>query len=428
MIQGEGFALKKIGVVISDLKAGFLSLEENQKRPLALALSSLFLILFSYPIIRSTVTAIFLNDFGAEKTPLVWLFSIIGLTISITFYNKFQVKLSLQKLFLITAILSFLFFAFSILAIHYQLKWWAYPLFVWKEIYIVLLVHLTLGYINSVLREDQAKVFYGPFGAISSFGGILGGLLTSSLTYSFKSPAILFIGSVVMAFSGIIMMFTSREFSLAKDKDHRGKESPLHSINQVKKYVFLISLMILLSQFVINLANFKFNLLFNELVTEQIDKTRTLGQIYAAINFVSLIFQIVVIPLTFQFFHIVTVHKFIPIFYGVIAFLGLYLGSGILWPVAISFILFKGIDYSLFSASKEILYFPLDARQRYGAKYISDMVVYRLGKGLISLLLVFFQGAFFVNTLLALSLGAWLLGLVNLKSENEKLHRESEQI
>ena len=411
--------------MITDIKAGVLSLDKEKKNSILLAVVVMFLLLFTYPIIRSTVTAIFLNDFGAKKTPLVWLYSIAGLSVAIFIYNKFQIKYSIQKLYIITASLTFLFFCGSIYALQLGIKWWAFPLFVWKEIYIVLLIHLTLGYINSLLDEKQAKVLYGPLGAISSVGGILGGLLTSKLTYSFKSPTILFIGAFIMLLSTIFISMTTKKFSLSKNKDHRGKESPIHSIVEVKKYIFLLAGLILLSQFVINLANFKFNILFNELVPLKIDKTRNLGKIYAAINLVSLLTQIFIIPFAFQMYKIVTVHKFIPIFYGVVAFFGLFIGSGSLLPVALAFILFKVLDYSLFSAAKEILYFPLDARQKYGAKYIVDMIVYRFGKGLISLLFVFFQGPLFVNTLLIISLLAWLVCLYIFEPESNKLHLKS---
>ena len=46
-----------------------------------------------------------------------------------------------------------------------------------------------------------------------------------------------------------------------------------------------------------NLANFKFNILFEQAVTTQIDKTSYLGKLYSLINLVSFIVQIILIPL-----------------------------------------------------------------------------------------------------------------------------------
>jgi ATP:ADP antiporter, AAA family len=404
--------LRAIKKILVDMKTGVLQLDPVGRESLLISSAVMFVLLFTYPIIRSTVTSIFLTGFGAEKTPLVWLYSIIGLSISISLYSKYQIKLSIQKLFLITTLVSSLFFYFSIYALDRGLNWWAYPLFVWKEIYIVLLIHLVLGFINTILKESEAKILYGPLGAISSVGGILGGVLTTELTYSYSSSVILMIGASILLFASFIFNQTSRKFCLAsKSHNEQDKDSPLSSINDIKKFVFLLSLVVLLSQFVINLANFKFNIIFNSLVPEELEKTRRLGSIYASINVVSLCTQIFIIPLTFQFFKIRIVHNFIPIFYSVIALGGFFLGGSLLAPVAGAFILFKGLDYSLFSAAKEILYYPLAAKQKYGAKYIVDMIVYRFGKGLISLLLIFYQSNFFVNTLLAISLCAWIICL-----------------
>ncbi|MBT7610416.1 MAG: hypothetical protein HN576_11715 [Bacteriovoracaceae bacterium] len=415
--------MKTIIKLIVDIKAGVSELDEERKKSLPLSCLVMFILLFTYPIIRSTVTSIFLTGFGAEKTPLVWLYSIIGLSISITLYSKFQIQLSIQKLFQITVLLSFLFFIFSIYALENGLNWWAYPLFIWKEIYIVLLIHLTLGFINTILVESEAKILFGPLGAISSVGGIIGGLLTTKLTYSYSSLTILIIGSSILLISGLVFNFTSRKFCLSHNKDlsKKSKVSPLSSIRYIKKFVFLLALIVLLSQFVINLANFKFNLIFNSLVPDKLEKTRRLGTIYAYINIVSLCTQIFIIPMAFQFFKLKTVHNFIPVFYSIIALGGLILGGNILAPVAGAFILFKGLDYSLFSAAKELLYFPLAAEQKYGAKYIVDMIIYRFGKGLISLLLIFFQSSIFVNSLLAISLCAWIICL-------QQFHKESANI
>ena len=141
----------------------------------------------------------------------------------------------------------------------------------------------------------------------------------------------------------------------------------------------------------------------------------------------SLLVQIFVIPFLFQLVKKKTVHQFIPIFYLLIAFVGFILSGSSLIAVAATFVFFKGLDYSIFSTAKELLYFPLGARQKYGAKYVVDMFVYRFGKGPISLILIFFQSPKFVNTLLFISLLAWLCLVAPLfkKSESLKTYKET---
>jgi ATP:ADP antiporter, AAA family len=66
----------------------------------------------------------------------------------------------------------------------------------------------------------------------------------------------------------------------------------------------------------------------------------------------------------------------------------------------------KGVDYSLFKASKEMLYIPLSADERTRGKAIVDIVGYRVAKGAVSLVLL---------ALGSVAIGApssWALGLV----------------
>jgi len=105
----------------------------------------------------------------------------------------------------------------------------------------------------------------------------------------------------------------------------------------------------------------------------------------------------------------------------------------LLFPLAMTFVVFKGTDYSLFSTVKELLYYGLNPRQKYGAKYIADILVYRFSKGIISVLLIVISSANFLNffklqsnmtltTVLLFSfLIVWVFILKTLFKEREKL-------
>ncbi len=404
---------------IADFKTQ-ANLDPEAKKTVISICMVMFTVLFTYPLIRSTTTSMFLDAFGAKNTPVVWLYSIVGLSLCITIYNYFQVRLTAHKLYYWTCSLSVLFFLAGPWMSQVS-KFLIYPLYIWKEIYIVLLVHMSIGYLNNTVREEQAKIFYGPLGAIGSFGGMLGGILGSRLTQTINTDQILMTGALVLIVSMIFFGLSSSEFCLSKNKDKRGNEKPLHAILEVKEYVILMALVVMLSQFVINLANFKFNLLFDVLVETKREKTKNLNLIYSSINAVSLAVQLLVIPFIFQLVKKRTVHMFIPSFYLLIALVGFVISGSSLIAVAATFVLFKGLDYSIFSTAKELLYFPLEARQKYGAKYVVDMFVYRFGKGLISIILIFFQSPKFVNTLLFISLLLWLGFIVPLFKKGNQI-------
>lgn len=406
----------------TDLKDQLLSLSSDKKRGLILGSLSLFFLLFSYPMIRSAAEAIFLDTYGAKKSPTAWIYSIVALSFSISLFNKLQVRKTIQTLFWTIGVSTFLIFSVSIFFITQEMDMLAYVFIIWKEVYIVLMVHLVLAFINSILNFKIAKTIYGPMGALGSIGGIIGGQITSRYVNELGgAEGIAMFGSFFIIIACICFQMTGQRFSKLDQTGERKNESPLHSILEIKKYVFLIAVVILLSQFCINLANFKFNILLERFVHSKVEKVSYLGNLYSSINAVSLFMQILIIPVLFNFVKNKSIHFFIPIFFFLISGLGASLGAASLFPVALTFVLFKGTDYSLFSAAKEMLYFPLVTRQKYGAKYVVDMVVYRFAKGLISFLLVFYQSETFIDYCLGICLIVWFFVLIPLFSEQKKV-------
>ena len=81
----------------------------------------------------------------------------------------------------------------------------------------------------------------------------------------------------------------------------------------------------------------------------------------------------------------------------------------------------KAIDYSLFSSAKEVMYHPLSRLQKYGAKYITDMFVYRLSKALISFVMSFYAAKElgFLNTVQLVCLGLWIICIYLLFKEQK---------
>ena len=406
----------------AELKDQLLSLSSDKRKGLILGSLSLFFLLFSYPMIRSAAEAIFLETYGAKKSPLAWIYSIIALSFAISLFNKLQVHKSIQTLFWTIGISTFLIFSVSIFFITQKMDLLSYVFIIWKEVYIVLMVHLVLAFINSILDYKLAKIIYGPMGALGSIGGIIGGQITSNyVTELGGAEGVAIFGSVFILVACFCFQMTGKKFSKLDQSGKRKNESPLHSIIEIRKYIFLIGVVILLSQFCINLANFKFNILLERFVQTKAEKVSYLGNLYSSINAVSLFMQVLIIPFLFNFVKNKSIHFFIPVFFFLVSGMGASLGTASLFPVAITFALFKGIDYSLFSAAKEMLYFPLVTRQKYGAKYVLDMVVYRFAKGLISFLLVFYQSETFIDYCLGICLIVWFFVLIPLFSEQKKV-------
>lgn len=399
-------------------------LKKEDKKNIFFVSLSLFFTLFSYPLTRATTTSIFIHAFGAKNSPVVWLLSVIGLSATIALYNKIQYRAKVHNLFLGTSIFTAVFFVIGTALYKLDISSAAYSIFVWKEIYIVLLVHMLYAYLTSSINIENAKVIYGPVGAIGSLGGVLGGIATSNLTKYLSTEAILLVGIIPIIFSALIFLATDRSkviSELMKNDQSSVSVNPIESIKPVLKYVLLIGVIVTLSQFVISLANFKFNFLLEEMIPSKIGKTEYLGNLYSLINSVSLGIQVLIIPVALKLIPLSMVHFFIPISYLFAIGIGLGFGAGELTFVAGAFVFLKGADYSIFSTAKEMFYFPLNAAQKYGAKYINDIIIYRFSKGLISLALIYIQNLLIIDICLYLFLGLWVISLIPIIKANRKI-------
>lgn len=342
-----------------------------------------FFILFSYPMVRSSVGAIFYEYYSSQNYSLATFNSILALIFIIHISNKAQEKIGVRFLFSVICFISTLVMLGAYFLLDFGISWMAYVLFATKEIYIVLLIHLTLAYANSKFTLEQIKRLYGPLGAAGSIGGIIGGQITSSVAKMESGTNTVFflsIFAIMLCLVPFILTEKSDHKEIKEDKDI----TPLKTISSVKKYVFLIAAIVAVTQWVIFIADLQFNMVFESVVTDKNERTSYLGDIYTLINVVTLFIQFIVLPIIMVRLSIKSIFFFIPLFYMTLVFGGLGLGAAILYIVAGVFISMKAVDYSVSSIVKEVMYHPLSRLQKYGAKYITDMFVYRSSKALIA--------------------------------------------
>ncbi|MCR9202948.1 MAG: hypothetical protein NXH75_00080 [Halobacteriovoraceae bacterium] len=412
-------------IKLAEIHQAFKKIDQEKKLDLFRLGFSLFLLFFSYPLLRSTTTSLLITHHGAKASPYAWIYSVMALSIVVTLINSLQNKLKSQHLYLIlsggTTIL-FLIFYFLLIKLG---NIWAYPLYVLKEVYIVLLVHSVLGHLNASVDEGMAKLVYGPLGALGSMGGIIGAFLTSGLVKSVGESVLLLSGIAIVLMTNLFFWFTSEVPIKRNPKGQQEKKpSPIASTKGARVFIFLVAMLVLLSQFIINIGNYQFNIQLGDLFATSVSKTEYLGKVYGTINIVSLLIQITILPILFRYVKPIYTHLSIPLVYGA-AFLFSLMMEGSLIPLTITFVVFKGVDYSLFGAAKELLYFALSDLQKYGAKYGADMITYRLAKGLISLILIKIPTSL-TNPLLGVCLGGWIVCLIPLFKQYKTLHKLQE--
>lgn len=378
-----------------------------------------FLVLFNYPLVRAASTTMFFEEFGAKSSPIAWLLTVFVLTVSIFIFNRLQAKQTVQRVFLWVSLFSTLVFGLSTFGFITHIKYATYLSFIWKEICVVLQVHLMLAYANNFFKKEEFKAVIGPVGAVGSVGGILGGLLTTYLSNVF--------GTTFVSWSALIFVilpaFLFLKTPVLKNEGQDTEASPMETLDTplVKSYVFHLAMIVMLSQFVINIADFNFNLAFERNVALSSDRTAYLGTVYTWTNFISLLLQFVVLPVILPRVSERSLHFFIPVSY-LLSLGGLLLsGNGTLLPLATFYIYLKASDYSLFSAGKELLYQTLKPEQKYGAKYLTDMLVYRFSKALIAAVLIYLQTSHILNMMMTGFLLLWLILVIRIFGIHRRL-------
>ena len=382
-----------------------------------------FFAIFSYPFVRSSTGAIFYESYSSNEYSFATFIAIAFLIIIIFISNKVQEKIGIHKLYALIGAGTII----CLLGFHYLhsigFKPMAYGLFATKEIYIVLLIHLCLAFTNAYFSMEQLKRLYGPLGAAGSIGGIIGGQMTSHLAKNYGTDSVFYF-SLTLIFLALVSFYQTKNTKLTLEKEE--KKEPIKSIKGIGKYVALIASIVALTQLVIFIADLQFNIMFEKVVTSKDMRTAYLGDIFSYTNMGTLFFQLVIIPYALIRVNIKHVFYFIPLLYLILILSGAAIGSGSLFVVAGVFILMKAIDYSLFSSAKEVMYHPLSNLQKYGAKYITDMFVYRLAKALISLVMSFFavKEIGFLNTIQITCVIAWIICIALLFKEqkNKKLN------
>lgn len=383
-----------------------------------------FFILMSYPLVRSATGAIFYEYYTSESYSFATFLAIIALMILIGISNAVQNKIGVQRLYLATSLLSVLVMGGAILGLGPEIKELAYVLFATKEAYIVLLVHSCLAYSNAYFSLAELKKYIGPIGAMGSIGGIIGGQITTVLANNVGTNSVLWISFVFILLSGICFYFTKAQQVKGLEKDQ--SVTPIAAIKGVQKYVILIALIVAISQFVIYIADLQFNVVFEKVVTAKDERTSYLGNFHSIINGLALLLQFIVLPYLLPRFSLRGIFVFIPALYLLLVIFGQAYGAGSLVLIAGIFITMKGMDYSLFAATKDVMYHPLLSIQKFGAKYITDMFVYRLAKALIAFLMAQFAivELGLMTSIQFVFLAIWIILVLYLFEEQKRLNKK----
>jgi ATP/ADP translocase len=376
-------------------------------------LSAMFLF-GGYEFIRSPAESIFMEQFGAAYKPYAIACVPFMMAAMIYGYGWLLSRAGAKKAMAFSMLGSAAFFLLAWLLLGRAGRWLAFLLLVFKESYVVVISEQYWSFINSVLKDEEGKVFNGPVAGLGALGSLAGGWLLGR--YAVALGTGMFVGFAALAILPAAVLFWIGYNNAGEpkpaDDEAGGKKGHLHlRILAENRTVLLIAFIIFAAQVVATALDFRFTQLVQNFVPQTDLRTAYLGRFWMNVNIFSFSMQFLATPLLLRYIPrrgILTAIPAVHIVTCVLLFLNPTLGLA-----STAFLLFKGMDYSIFRASKETLYIPFSYDTRYRAKQVADAFTYRFAKGVTATWVSFLTAmgtvsAGFYPALAAVFSGAWL--------------------
>ena len=344
-------------------------------------LSAMFLFC-GYEFIRSPAESIFMDQFGAEYKPYAIACVPFMMAAMIYGYGRMLSAVGAKKAMVVSMLGSAAFFVLAWAMLGSAGRWFAFFLLVFKESYVVIISEQYWSFINSVLQDEEGKVFNGPVAGLGALGSLIGGWLLSRYVMGLGTDKFVLFAALIILPAAVLSWMSYEAAGEPKPtaEEAGGRKGHLHlSILKENRTVLFIAFIIFAAQVVATALDFRFTQLVQDYMPLKDQRTAYLGNFWMYVNVFSFSMQFLLTPLLLRYIPRRGILTAIPAVHIVTcALLLLYPTLGL---ASAAFLLFKGMDYSIFRASKETLYIPFSYDTRYRAKQVADAFTYRFAKG-----------------------------------------------
>ena len=341
-----------------------------------------------YEFVRSGAESIFIAEFGAKSKPYAMACAPFMMGLLIYLYGRLLSAYGGARAMAGSMLFSIAVFVASFFALKTGLKAVAFFLYVFNESYIVIISEQYWSFVNSTLKDEEGKVFNGPIAGLGALGSLIGGYLLSRYVVALHTEPFILLCAVVMVPAMLLFWLAYKKAGEPKPMadEAGGKKGHLHlSILGENRTVLYIALIVFSAQVVATVMDLNFARLVQEALPDKDLRTSYLGGFWMKVNIFSFSMQFLLTPILLRRIPIRGIQAAIPAVH--LAACALLLVNPQLGAAALAFLLFKGLDYSIFRASKETLYIPFSYDTRYRAKQVADAFTYRFSKGLTAIVL-----------------------------------------
>jgi AAA family ATP:ADP antiporter len=340
-----------------------------------------FVCMVGYAMVRTPIEAVFIEDWGRDAMPLAWVGIAVGAIAVVSLWDRTASRVSLPRMLFWLSAWSSMGFVLLLLGMEAGVPQASFAAYIFKDLYIVLLVEAFYAFANATYRLKTIRWAYGLFGVMAALGGRVGNKSIDTLATEMGGaervpwlvlPCLLLICLLV----GWIAQGSGREIR-QKPGEKPGLVLALRAVRQSRYLVWLVAL-IASVQLATNLIEYVYQgyLETHFVITEE--RAGISGDVYAAIDDFTLAFNLAA-GLLLRYMGVSLTLLVIPLLVGFSAGLTLILPGFVV--MAACKVSNKSFDYSLFRVAKEALYLPLSVEEKTRGKAVVDVLTYRVAKG-----------------------------------------------
>ncbi|MCX5783226.1 MAG: hypothetical protein NTW04_02120, partial [Elusimicrobia bacterium] len=259
-------------------------------RPLAAVLMAAFSAMFvmaGYEFVRNCAASLFLQNFGAGNMPYAMTAVPFAMAAIIYGYGRFLSKAGAMRTIICALCCCSAVFISAYFALLSGAKWVVPLLYIFGEIYIMVLAEQYWAFINSALKVGQAKSYNGLVLGISTGGSIGAGAFIKKYSSALGTEQFIFLAALFMI-PAIIFIYAAYRLGgepQPSEDEKNGRAGHLH-ISLISKSKMLSSLLfiVFLFQTLTIVINLKFYGLLEIALPLKDAKTAYLGGFWAAVN------------------------------------------------------------------------------------------------------------------------------------------------
>jgi AAA family ATP:ADP antiporter len=409
------------------------SIEKDEFLPLGFLFIHSFLNGIALTFFETTANTLFLMHYNTSELPYVYILTALVSVIAGFYYSKLEEKLSIEKLLKITMLFVLSIVVFFLLFINFSDSKLAYMgIMVMKDM-IWMFAGMEFGILSGLMFNiRQGKRLFGLLMSGEILAGIVGGLSVGFLLEYIETISLLFISSLTLIISFVLLLKILNKFSETFKADALNKEaskekdSSAFSLFKNRYYVLFFTIS-MLAFFIFYFIDYVFYFKVQERFSDEKELASFFGMFFALLNVVNLFSSLFVSGAMLSRFGVTFGLLVIPVLVlgGTLSLLVTALfsvGVGFIILIAVK-LLNEVLDISILSPTFKLLNKSIPRSQRVKALAFRETVIEPTTMGAAGVLLLgasFFEGLDIVYYFIIVMAIAWLVLAKYLKNEYVK--------